>query len=100
MADQQSNDRVPKDLNSEALEGLYPDDGIAEEIQRLDAELTRAFYNTFTGADGERVLRYFEENYGGLSFANGNPELTNFNEGQRSVLLAIKDFINRATKGE
>ena len=49
---------------------------------------------TYTSDTGSRVLEDMEKSYGQrISFVAGDAYLTAYQEGQRSVLLAIKDIL-------
>lgn len=66
-------------------------------------KLAQLYHLTFSTEAGQQVLADMFASYGGQTYVQGDPHQTSFNEGQRSVPLAIQallDLVNHGQEGE
>lgn len=100
MDDQKEVNEQRRDLNQEALDGIYG----SKEDQAKEAEAERRlnslYINTFSTESGAALLTHMDELFGQISHTPGDPYHTAYREGQRSVVLHIKQIINQANEGD
>jgi hypothetical protein len=64
-----------------------------KQTKYTELELVTMFQQLFSGKAGEAVKDWLDHAYGKLSYVPSDPHGTSFNEGQRSVLLQIDQFL-------
>jgi hypothetical protein len=65
--------------------------------------IAQMYHLTFSTESGQQVLQDMLASYGGQTYVQGDTHQTAFNEGQRSVPLAIQvllDLVNHGQEGE
>lgn len=57
-------------------------------------QLQNIITNTFKTHNGKKLLEFFDEEYSNRdSVVKGDPYMTHYNEGQRSVVNLIKEYM-------
>lgn len=64
------------------------------KLQRRLVPIVAAYNAVFSGPDGEIVIGDLEASFGGSCYTKGDPYDTAFREGQREVVLRIKQMLS------
>ena len=67
-----------------------------KKLRRDLVPIVSDYANTFGTDSGKRVLDDLEKSFGGSCYTKGDPHDTAYREGQRDVLMRIKELISYA----
>jgi hypothetical protein len=67
--------------------------------KRQVRKMAQMYHLTFSAGFGAAVLADMEESYGGSTYVRGDTHESAYKEGQRSVVLAIRELMEFALRG-
>ena len=69
------------------------------KYQQQVRKMAQIYHLTFSTGFGAAALADMEESYGGVTYTRGDTHETAYKEGQRSVVLAIRELMAFALRG-